>query len=84
MPDITSSDIASERQPERRQNLVVREIFERAYALIEPFFGWGGQPLEYLAFQRLCDSFPDLSHENVHIIVSAAQRVYRERHPDAA
>jgi hypothetical protein len=69
-------------QGERRQNLQVRQIFEEAYALIEPFFDWGGQPLEYLAFQRLCENFPHLSHEDIHVIVTAAHRVYGERHPE--
>jgi len=67
--------------PERRKNIEVREIFESAYALIEPFFDWSPQPLEYLAFQRLCENYPQLSHENAHIIIAAAERVYHERHP---
>jgi hypothetical protein len=72
-------------QPERRQNPQLRQVFERVYETIEPFFDlateWGGQPLEYLAFQRLCEDFPQLSHEEAHTLVTAARRVYGERHP---
>lgn len=67
--------------PERRKNFEVREIFESAYTLIEPFFDWGGKPLEYMAFQRLCESYPQISHENIRIIITVAERVYHERHP---
>jgi hypothetical protein len=66
---------------ERRKNPQLRLIFEEAYVVIEPFFDWGGQPLEYLAFQRLCENFPRLSHEDIHTLIAAARRVYGERHP---
>ncbi|MDR3323114.1 MAG: hypothetical protein LBS89_02805 [Zoogloeaceae bacterium] len=69
-------------QSDRRQNHELRQIFESAYLLVEPFFDLSqGQPLEYLAFQRLRENYPDLSHEEVHVIVTASRRVYGERHP---
>jgi hypothetical protein len=79
-----SSSSSETAQPDRRQNLPLRQIFESAYVIIEPFFDlsadWGGQPLEFLAFQRLRENFPLLSHEDIHTLVTAARRVYGERH----
>lgn len=72
-------------QPDRRQNKQLREIFDSAYVMIEPFFdpnaGWGGHSLEHLAFRVLRENFPQLSSEDVHAIVVAAHRVYIERNP---
>ena len=72
-------------QPDRRQNLQLRQIFDQAYVMIEPFFdpdaGWGGRSLEHLAFRVLRENFPQLSSEDVHAIVVAAHRVYGERNP---
>jgi hypothetical protein len=70
---------------ERRQNPALRDLFDTAYALIEPFFdpdtGWGGQSLEHLAFRVLRDNFPDLSGEEVRTVVVAAHRIYIQRYP---
>jgi hypothetical protein len=69
-------------QPEtdRRVNLKLREIFVEAYDVVEPFFDpantWGGQPHEHLAFRALHERFPQLSAEEVLIIVTAAKRVF--------
>lgn len=72
---------------ERRTNLKVRQIFEDAYKMIEPFFdpstGWGGHSLEHLAFRVLRENFPQLSSEDVHTVIIAAHRVYGERHAGA-
>lgn len=72
-------------QPDRRQNVQLRHIFDSAYVMIEPFFdpnaGWGGHSLEHLAFRVLRENFPQLSSEDVHAIVVAAHRVYSERNP---
>ncbi|MDR1647854.1 MAG: hypothetical protein LBR88_07465 [Zoogloeaceae bacterium] len=60
----------------------MREIFDHAYTLIEPFFAffeWGGKHLKDLALQRLNETYPKLSQENLHILIIAAERVYRER-----
>lgn len=70
---------------ERRNNIALREMFDAAYVMIEPFFdpnaGWGGHSLEHLAFRVLRDNFPSLSSEEVHIIVVAAHRIYIDRNP---
>jgi hypothetical protein len=69
--------------PERRLNPRLREVFEAAFALLEPFFDpqntWGGQSLEHFAFRVLRENYPDLSGEEVFIFVTAARRVYATR-----
>ena len=81
----TTSTVPPTPQPDRRQNRQLREIFDSAYVMIEPFFdpnaGWGGHSLEHLAFRVLRENFPQLSSEDVHAIVVAAHRVYIERNP---
>lgn len=70
---------------DRRMNQPLREVFDSAYAMIEPFFdpqaGWGGRSLEHLAFRVLRDNFPQLSAEEVHVVIAAAHRIYIERNP---
>jgi hypothetical protein len=65
---------------ERRVNLRIREMFVEAYDILEPFFdpanSWAGQMHEHLAFRALHERFPDLSGEEVLIIVTAAKRVF--------
>lgn len=65
---------------ERRVNLKLREIFVEAYDVVEPFFDpkntWGGQPHEHLAFRALHERFPELTADDVLIIVTAAKRVF--------
>ncbi len=71
--------------PERRKNLSLRELVDKAYLIIEPFFdpanAWNGQTLEHLAYRVVRDQFPDIPPEDVQIIVSASTRMYRAKHP---
>lgn len=73
-------------QPDRRHDETLRQMFEDAYPLIEPFFdpatGWGGHSLEHLAFRVLRDNFPALSSAQLHTIVVIAHRVFIERNPE--
>jgi hypothetical protein len=75
----------SERTAERRTNTQLRALFESAYAMIEPFMdpksGWGGHSLEHLAFRVLRENFPQLSSDEVQVVVAAAHRVYIEKFP---
>ncbi|HMU99529.1 MAG TPA: hypothetical protein PKD04_00520 [Rhodocyclaceae bacterium] len=70
---------------ERRRRPELRELFDSAYRLIEPFFdpqsGWAGRSLEHLAFRVLRENFPALSAEDVHVVIAAAHRVYITAHP---
>jgi hypothetical protein len=74
--------------PERRQNASLRELFDAAYLMIEPFFdassGWAGHSLEHLAFRVLRENFPSLSSGEVHAIIVAAHRLYIDRNPSAS
>lgn len=69
--------------PERRKNLELREKFEEAYDILEPFYAeenrWNGQPLDQFAYHRLRDAMPQLSAEECFILVVAARRVFGER-----
>lgn len=63
---------------ERRQNTNLRRIFDEARQLIAPFLdptkAWGGAPMERLAYNMLRDRYPDLSPEEVRILVIASAR----------
>jgi hypothetical protein len=69
-------------QPERRRYHYVREIFDEAYELITPFFAkenrWGNATLDHLAYRVVRENYPQLSFEEVHVLVMASKRVYTE------
>lgn len=71
--------------PDRRRDPGLRQIFDDAYPLLEPFFdpaaGWGGHSLEHLAFRVLRDNFPALTSDQLHLIVVIAHRVFIDRNP---
>lgn len=73
----------AEARVERRTDARLREMFENAYVLIEPFFdpanSWGGQTLEFLAFRVMREHYPHVSREEVLAFISAAKRIYGER-----
>lgn len=70
-------------QDERRRAPHLREIFDEAYALVEPFFdpanSWSGQSLELLAFRVMRENFPHLPSDEIYAVLAAAKRVYSER-----
>jgi hypothetical protein len=65
---------------ERRVNSKLREQFVEIYDILEPFFdpanSWAGHTHEHLAFRALHERFPDLSGDEVLVIVIAAKRVF--------
>lgn len=65
---------------ERRTNPRLRGMFVEIYDILEPFFdpanAWAGHLHEHLAFRALHERFPDLTGEEVLIIVTAAKRVF--------
>lgn len=65
---------------ERRSNPRLRSVFVDAYELLAPFFdpanAWGGQTHEHLAFRALHERFPDLTPDDVFILVAAAKHVF--------
>ncbi|MBL8442846.1 MAG: hypothetical protein JNK52_02250 [Zoogloeaceae bacterium] len=68
---------------ERREHLRAREVFNEAITLIEPFFApenhWGSRSLDHLAYRTLRDRYPDMSYDEVHVLVVAARRVFASR-----
>lgn len=81
---VTPSPSATERPDasERRRHHRVREIFEEAYPLIAPFFApenrWANVTLDHLAYRVLRDHYPELSFEEVHVLVVATRRLCTE------
>lgn len=73
---------------ERRQDLVLRAAFDEAYASIEPFLDpacqWGGASFTVLVQHSLREAFPQLSPQQVQILIGAASRVYHSRHRTAS
>lgn len=65
---------------ERRRHHRVREIFEEACTLLAPFFAkenrWANTTLDHLAYRVLRENYPELSFEEVHVLVVAAHRVH--------
>lgn len=82
---MTDSGATGQPSDDRRSNTKLRDLFDTAYAMIEPFFdpdqGWGGHSLEHLAFRVLRENFTELSSEEVHTVVVVAHRIYIERNP---
>jgi hypothetical protein len=65
---------------ERRANPEIRQIFVDAYEVLEPFFDprnqWAGRSHEHLAYRALHERFPQLTPQQVQILVEAARRVF--------
>ncbi len=53
----------------------LKQIFEEAYDLMVPFFdpanAWAGHSHEHLAYMALHERFPDLTPDQLNILVSA-------------
>lgn len=68
---------------ERRTDIRLRDFFDQASTLIEPFFdpanNWGGQTLELLAFRVMRENFPQISREETLAFVSAAKLIFARR-----
>lgn len=77
MTDTTSGDTQG---AERRRDVEIRDLFVEAYDILEPFFDpanqWAGHSHEHLAYRALHEHFPNLSGDQVFIIVDAARRVF--------
>ena len=70
---------------ERRRNPELRRVFDHAYPILEPFFdpasGWDAHTRQHVAAGLLQDNFPELTGHDVHALIVAAGRVFRERNP---
>lgn len=65
---------------ERRTNLQLRSIFPAACEALRPFFDranqWEGQSHDHLAYQTLKEHFPELSSQDVFIVVTTTRRLF--------
>ncbi len=72
---------------ERRKDPGIRALFVEAYDVLEPFFdpanNWAGHSHEHLAYRALHERFPELSGDQIFIIVDAARRVFATGHRPA-
>lgn len=65
---------------DRRASPQLRAIFVEAYDVLAPFFDpantWAGLTHEHFAYLALRERFPQLSIQEVSILVAAAKRVF--------
>jgi len=82
MADSGTSSGDQEGFVERRSQHNLREIFDAACKATEPFFdtaqGWGGASLTMYARQALREAFPQLTQQEVAILLSGVTRHHRE------
>jgi hypothetical protein len=75
-------------EPDRRRYTQLREIFDEAYERISPFFAkenrWGNATLDHLAYRVVRENYPQLSFDEVHVLVVACHRVYSELEAERA
>lgn len=68
---------------DRRANAYLRSIFEEAYTMASPFLdpkhGWGGRPMIRHAYPALHEAFPQLTSQDIALLVPALERVFIER-----
>lgn len=71
---------------ERRKHHNLREIFEAACQITEPFFdakqSWEGQSATMYARQTLRDAYPELSQQETALLFSAVQRFHAASKPN--
>ncbi len=65
---------------ERRTNTQLRTILPAAFEALRPFFEaanqWEGQSHEHLAYHTLKEHFPELSSQDVFIVVATSRRIF--------
>lgn len=65
---------------ERRTHMQLRAIFPAACEALRPFFDvdtqWEGQSHEHLAYRTLKEHFPELSTQDVYIVVTTTRRLF--------
>jgi len=65
---------------ERRTHTQLRAIFPAACEALRPFFDattqWEGQSHEHLAYLTLREHFPELSTQDVFIVVTTTRRLF--------
>lgn len=78
--DPNQTDAASG-DKDRRVNAHLRVVFESACRITAPFFdrenSWGGSSLTMYARQTLREAYPDLTQQDLAILLSAVLRFHR-------
>jgi hypothetical protein len=66
---------------DRRVHHNLRQMFDNACRVTAPFFdpaqSWGGSPLTMYARQTLCDSYPELTQQEIAILFSSVVRFHK-------
>lgn len=74
----TYVDDTGQVQPERRQNPRLRTIYGEVREKLDHFFqsrkDWAGSSIDYLALRIVHEAYPDLSSDEVRILVAAIER----------
>ena len=72
------TDQSGQLHPERRQHPRLRAIYDDARERVERFFAatesWAGSSLGHLALRLVHEAYPDLSSQDVRILVAAIER----------
>lgn len=75
------TDVNGRSHPDRRQNPRLRAIFDDARERVERFFhateDWVGSSIEHLALRLVHEAYPDLSSQEVRILLTAIERRLR-------
>jgi hypothetical protein len=83
MSEIEKKEPGDSSNNNQRVQLHLRAIFEQAYIIAVPFLdpnlGLGGQPMVRHAYPALKEAFPQLTSQDISILVPALGRVFRER-----
>lgn len=78
-------DAEGKAQPERRENLRLRSIYDEARGRLDHFFhdksDWAGSSIDYLALRIIHEAYPDLSPEEVRTLVAAIERSLTRNNP---
>lgn len=68
---------------ERRAHVDIRVIFEDAYSVALPFLdpaqGLGGISLQHHVYVVVHETYPDLTNQQLGMLVPALERVFKER-----
>lgn len=78
--DTTAADKGA-RQHERRHHHHLRAIYEEARTRIDHFFHsgteWANSPMDYLAHRVVHEAYPNLTSQDVRVLVTAIERRYQ-------
>jgi len=82
-PVLANESDGVEGNDERRRYQQARDVFEYAFAMLEPMLdpdaGWQGRSLHHVSFNLVSENFPHLGHDEIHALLDAVKRVFVER-----